>query len=361
MSRDLSFWKYDGVPSLTHSEVYSMLSAGEHVDGVADLPITDILASVDKAFAEWDRPEATYYERDDELIEVYTTPQFVRFDCCGVSEDNMNQLIDVMLAFDCPLYDAAIDTRFDANTLSRDEASDYYYVRLQELLAQDGFKRQNKSNIVRKIGKDSQGVTVIVTKYGSYSEITFNVNYTYQDIDKIASYIQGIPYQKGFSTGCFREHDIPARKCSCRHKVYSGITDKEVESFAIMDYETIRDHFYALLELCDTPEKFLAALDQHEVVRKSLVFGCHIEWIRIAALLYLGMVEQALERFDVWDEPIDYHTRKPVSSEEAKYSRYRIATWEVGRKLKNDYQMFGAQAFGKILPVPENFESWNRI
>lgn len=196
MSRDLSFWKYDGVSSLTHSEVYSMLSAGECVDGIADLPITDILASVDKAFAEWDRPDATHYERDDELIEVYITPQFVRFDCYGVSEDNMNRLIDVMLAFDCPLYDAAIDTRFDAKALSRDEASDYYYVRLQELLAQDGFKRQNKSNIVRKIGKDSQGVTVIVTKYGSYSDITFNVNYTYQDIDKIASYIPRLLIRK---------------------------------------------------------------------------------------------------------------------------------------------------------------------
>lgn len=128
-----------------------------------------------------------------------------------------------------------------------------------------------------------------------------------------------------------------------------------------MDYETIRDHFYPLLALCDTPEKFLAALDQHEIVRKSLVFGCHIEWIRIAALLYLGMVEQALVRFDTWGAPVDYYTRKTVSSEEARYSRYRIATWEVGRKLKNDYQMFGTQEFGKILPAPEKFEPWNRI
>lgn len=361
MSIDLSFWKYDGVPALTHSEVYSLLSAGARVDGIADLPITDVLASVDKAFAEWERPDTTHYERDDELIEVYTTPQFVRFDCYDVSEDNMNQLIDVMLAFGCPLYDAAIDTRFDVKTLSRDEASDYYYVRLQELLARDGFKRQNKSHIARKIGKGSQGVNVIVTKYGSYSDITFNVNYTYQDIDKIASYIQGIPYRKGFSTGCFREHDIPDKRYPCRHKLYSGITEKEVESFAVMDYETIRDYFYPLLALCDTPEKFLAALDQQEVVRKSLVFGCHMEWIKIATLLYLGMAEKALERFDAWDEPIDYHTRKPVSSQKAHYSRYRIATWETGRKLKNDYQMFGTQEFGKILPVPENFEAGNKI
>ena len=361
MVRDLSFWKYDRIPTLKHSEVYYLLSAGECVEGIADLPITDVLISVDEAFSTWKKLDATHYKKDSAIIEVYTTPQFVRFDCYDVSEDNMNQLIDIMLVYDCPLYDAMIDTRFEVKTLSRDEASDYYYVRLQELLAQDGFKRQNKFHIARKIGKGSQGVNVIVTKYGSYSDITYNVNYTYQDIDKIASYIQGIPYRKGFSTGCFREHDIPDRIHPCKHKVYSGITDKEVESFAVMDYETIRDHFYPLLALCDTPETFLAALEQHEVVQKSIVFGCHIEWIKIATLLYLGMVNKALECFDSWDEPIDYHTRKPISFDEARYSRYRIVTWEIGRKLKNDYQMFGTQEFGKILPVPENFAAGNKI
>lgn len=34
-------------------------------------------------------------------------------ECYGVSEDNMNKLIDIMIDFDCCLYDSSIDVRFE--------------------------------------------------------------------------------------------------------------------------------------------------------------------------------------------------------------------------------------------------------
>lgn len=361
MARDLSFWKYDGEHHEQHCNVYARLSDGEYVSCVEQLPLNDILSAVEKALSGWYKPDTSHYQYSNEMIEVYTTPQFVRFDCYGVSEAHMNTLIDVMLSFDCPLYDSAIDTRFDSKTLTRDEAADYYYVKLQELLAKDGFKRQSKSFITRKIGEDIQRVAYIVTKYGSYSKITFTVQYLYQNIDMIASYIQGIPYRKGFSTGCFRKNDIPAVDNPCEHKVYSGIAASTVEAFALMDYETISTYFYPLLTLCDTPAKFLASTFDEDVVKNSLDPHCHIEWMRIATLLHLSDIESALRRFDAWDSPTNYYTRKPISTDEAKYSRYRIATWEVGRKLKNDYQMFGTQMYGKVLPVPDDYDAANKL
>ena len=41
------------------------------------------------------------------------TKQFVRVDCYNLTEYNMNRIIDIMLKYECPLYDAAIDVRFD--------------------------------------------------------------------------------------------------------------------------------------------------------------------------------------------------------------------------------------------------------
>ena len=94
MSIDLSFWRYNGEPTRTHSDVYALLSDGNVVEGLEELPITNILQSLENALASWNRLDETHFEKNDEVIEVYTTSQFVRFDCYGVSYDNMNLLID---------------------------------------------------------------------------------------------------------------------------------------------------------------------------------------------------------------------------------------------------------------------------
>lgn len=114
MSRDLSFWKYEKELELKHSEVYAALSEGEEVTGIAVLPMEDIFKSIEEALASWERMDECHFqlEETDEVIEIYTTSQFVRFDCYGVSEEHMNTLIDVMLEYGCRLYDSAIDAYF---------------------------------------------------------------------------------------------------------------------------------------------------------------------------------------------------------------------------------------------------------
>lgn len=114
MSRDLSFWKYKEEPVVKHSEVYVALSDGEEVEGIATLPTEAILKSVEQALAAWERMDKCHFRlaKTDECIELYTTSQFVRFNCYGVSEEHMNTLIDIMLKYGCRLYDSAIDTYF---------------------------------------------------------------------------------------------------------------------------------------------------------------------------------------------------------------------------------------------------------
>lgn len=113
MSLDLSFWKYEEAVNYKPYDVYASLSDGKAVTGVATLPIDEVRVRIDEVFCAWEKLDDDHLVYDDEVIEIYTTEQFVRFDCYGVSEDNMNKLIDIMLEFDCRLYDSSIDVRFD--------------------------------------------------------------------------------------------------------------------------------------------------------------------------------------------------------------------------------------------------------
>lgn len=112
MARDLSFWKYDNQMTYNDAEMYLKLSAGMLVEGVADLPIDRIYTTICNSFSNWNWNGDYSLEYNEQGIEIYMNPKFVRFDCYSVSNANMNLLIDIMRYFECPLYDAAISTRF---------------------------------------------------------------------------------------------------------------------------------------------------------------------------------------------------------------------------------------------------------
>lgn len=76
-------------------------------------PSKKIRVKIDEIFVGWEKLDDSHLACDDEMIEICTAEQFVRYDCYGVSEGNMKKLIDIMLEFDCRLYDSSIDVRFD--------------------------------------------------------------------------------------------------------------------------------------------------------------------------------------------------------------------------------------------------------
>lgn len=117
MSMDLDFWKYQKGVYLNHQQVYEACCNGEAVDGLVELPISAILSRVDGVFTNqpgWERfDEHNYKKKNAGAFSVFTTTQFVRFDCYRMIGDDMNLLIDVMLEFGCPLYDPQVSERFD--------------------------------------------------------------------------------------------------------------------------------------------------------------------------------------------------------------------------------------------------------
>ena len=115
MSYDLDFWKYKEGIRLNHQKVYERLSNGDQVDGLETLPIPEIIAAVSSAFsAGWEHPDKETWEGGDRgIFQVFTTPQFFRFDCYGMEDEDTNRLIEIGKNFGCPLYDPQVGKRYD--------------------------------------------------------------------------------------------------------------------------------------------------------------------------------------------------------------------------------------------------------
>jgi hypothetical protein len=116
MSYDLDFWKYKDGTRLQHQEVYERLSNGDQVDGLEPLPIPEIIAAVTSAFsAGWEHSDEETWEGGDRgTFQIFTTPQFFRFDCYGMEDQDMNRLIEIGISFGCPLYDPQVGKWYDS-------------------------------------------------------------------------------------------------------------------------------------------------------------------------------------------------------------------------------------------------------
>lgn len=115
MSRHMAFWKYNDNTYLDNQKVYEESCCSENfVDGLAMLPISDILLRVDEVFDSYDKLDDSTYESAKGAFSISATKQSVLFDCgWSMDEAELNKIIDTMLEFDCPLYDPQIETRFD--------------------------------------------------------------------------------------------------------------------------------------------------------------------------------------------------------------------------------------------------------
>ena len=115
MSYDLNFWRYKKDVELNHQEVYEKACCDEEsVDGLEALPIDKIVARVIETFLDWKRVDDESFEKEGRgAFQISTTSQMIRFDCYGMDGDDMNLMIDVMLEFDCQLYDPQVPKRYE--------------------------------------------------------------------------------------------------------------------------------------------------------------------------------------------------------------------------------------------------------
>ena len=115
MSRPLAFGKYENGGYLDNQKVYEEVCCDEkRLEGLSALPIESIISKVGEVFADYDKLDDRNYESGNGGFSISTTEQSVLFDCgWSMPETELNKIIDIMLEYDCPLYDPQIETRFD--------------------------------------------------------------------------------------------------------------------------------------------------------------------------------------------------------------------------------------------------------
>lgn len=100
---------------MDHQAAYEQLSDGNNVDGLEDLPIDQIRARIAQSFTQsWQQIDKNTWEGETGAFQLFTTHQFFRVTCYGLSRDAMNSIIDVLVEFRCPLYDPQVGERFDS-------------------------------------------------------------------------------------------------------------------------------------------------------------------------------------------------------------------------------------------------------
>lgn len=114
MGRQLVFWKNtDGVYLDSH-EVYEKICGQENISGLETLDINKILERVNDVFSDWCRLDEYNFESQNGAFTVEAYENAVLFECSeSVDYSSLNKIIDIMLEFDCPLYDPQINVRFD--------------------------------------------------------------------------------------------------------------------------------------------------------------------------------------------------------------------------------------------------------
>ena len=107
--------RYKETAARDHSKVYRQAACeGRQLEELETLPIDEMLKKVAAVFSDWTvQNGGTLFKKEGRgAFQIFTTPQVLRFDCFGMSEEDMNALMDVPLDFDCPLYDPQLETRF---------------------------------------------------------------------------------------------------------------------------------------------------------------------------------------------------------------------------------------------------------
>jgi CubicO group peptidase (beta-lactamase class C family) len=114
MSYDINFWKLSRPLDARPQDIYAELCEGNSVEGLAELPIRDILSRVAAAFPDFN-PDDDFpaIRLENSHIEVNHSLQHVRFDIRGELDSSLNKLVDILADFGCPMYDPQLNERYD--------------------------------------------------------------------------------------------------------------------------------------------------------------------------------------------------------------------------------------------------------
>ena len=112
---ELLFWQYQDGIYLNHHLVYEALVEQQEVEGLEVLPVQVILNRINSVFSSWEKVDDNSWKNNKGkgAFQIKTTPQSIQIDCYGTEGKIMNQLVDALAEFNCPLYDPQVPERYD--------------------------------------------------------------------------------------------------------------------------------------------------------------------------------------------------------------------------------------------------------
>ncbi|TRX01001.1 hypothetical protein [Flavobacterium gawalongense] len=112
---ELLFWRYQDGIYLNHHLVYEAIIEEQEVEGLEELPVTVILNRINTLFSQWEKVDDNSWKNNKGkgAFQIKTTPQSIQIDCYGTEGKIMNQLVDALAEFNCPLYDPQVPERYD--------------------------------------------------------------------------------------------------------------------------------------------------------------------------------------------------------------------------------------------------------
>ena len=126
MSYDLYFWKQTADCTTMPSEIVESFITGDKILGLEPIPITQILAQLQKIFPQL-KPANPKNPKSEPRLEwqskggascFFVSWSELHFEIEGynVRKSRYNQIIDIALEFNCPLYDPQTDVRYENQT-----------------------------------------------------------------------------------------------------------------------------------------------------------------------------------------------------------------------------------------------------
>lgn len=119
MGYELIFWRQLTMMSQPSRTIYDSLSANRPVEGLADLPINEILSLVIETFTNATKDVSGakesvvwFSQNEEDSFRLTWSPQHIQVECHHVQLNEMQRLVKIGATFGCPLYDPQTGERF---------------------------------------------------------------------------------------------------------------------------------------------------------------------------------------------------------------------------------------------------------
>lgn len=119
VSYDLAFWQQELNAKVDPEVTLDQLADGNHVEGLTDIPVEDILARLCELFPtavrelnggeEW---LVWVSQNQQDSFQVMWSAQHCLVNCRHLANEDINAIISVMTSRGCPLYDPQTGERF---------------------------------------------------------------------------------------------------------------------------------------------------------------------------------------------------------------------------------------------------------